>query len=296
LAGDAPAWHAFNSGRWRALAPAAGSVGFTLVPPSDSGVTFTNHLAEASAADNRVLENGSGIAIADVDGDGDLDLYVATYRTDTFRDDPPRLRVEAVRQPDGTITVTPEGRFVAVAPRGGGVETPERCERDVLYLNQGGGKFAPVSWTSGAFLDEDGQPLREIPSDWGLAAQFRGVTGDGLPDLYVCNDFAHSCRVSQMAGVSPRGIFVSNEERATTWDAKRAAVLQVVPRKSRGSVVRPSQTAAGRLRPYASPQGFLGATQRQRLMRHDTSPRWTGTRGRPWRGWWRSFPRRGRPG
>ena len=296
VAANAPApasWTPFEGGRWLPLAAATGTNGFTQVPPSASGVTFTNHLADASAADNRVLENGSGVALgdvdgdglpdayfcrlegpnalyrnlggwrfedvtdragvacpgqpstgaaladvdgdgdldllvnaigrgtrlflndgsarftektdgrlaprlgatsmalADMDGDGDLDLYVTNYRTDTFRDDPPGLRVEAVRQPDGRITVTPEGRFVAVQPRGGGVEVLERGERDVLYLNQGGGKFAPVSWTAGAFLDEDGQPLREPPTDWGLAVQFRDMTGDGLPDLYVCNDFAY---------------------------------------------------------------------------------------------------------
>ena len=86
-----------------------------------------------------------------------------------------------------------------------------------------------------------------------------------------------------MAGVSPRGIFVSNEargtsrpaevceERATTWDAKRAAALRVAPRMPRGFVVRPSQTAAGRLRPHALPRGILGATKHQRFVRHDTS-------------------------
>ncbi len=69
------------------------------------------------------------------------------------------------------------------------------------------------------------------------------------------------------------------EERATTWDAKRAAALRVAPRKPRGFVVRPSQTAAGRLRPHALPRGFLGATKHQRFVRHDTRPErfgWTG--------------------
>jgi len=55
------------------------------------------------------------------------------------------------------------------------------------------------------------------------------------------------------------------------WDAKTAAALWVAPRKPWGFVVRPSQTAAGRLRPHASPQGILGASQHQRFMRHDTS-------------------------
>ena len=60
------------------------------------------------------------------------------------------------------------------------------------------------------------------------------------------------------------------EEKPTTWDAKRAAALWVAPRKLWGFVVRPSQNAAGMLRPLASPQGFLGATKHRLFMGHDT--------------------------
>lgn len=133
----------------------------------------------------------TSMAMADMDGDGDLELYVTNYRTDTFRDDPPGLRIEATQLPDGSVSIKPEGRFIPLKPRGGGIEILERGERDFLYLNTGDGNFAPISWTSGAFLDEDGQPLREPPSDWGLAVQFRDLNADGHPDLYVCNDFAY---------------------------------------------------------------------------------------------------------
>ena len=78
VAADAPtpaAWTPFEGGRWLPLAAANGSNGFTQVAPSASGLTFTNHLADASAADNRVLENGSGVALGDVDGDGLPDVY-----------------------------------------------------------------------------------------------------------------------------------------------------------------------------------------------------------------------------
>jgi hypothetical protein len=47
----------------------------------------------------------------------------------------------------------------------------------------------PVSWTDGAFLDEDGNKLSQPPRDWGLTAMFRDLNGDGFPDLYVCNDY-----------------------------------------------------------------------------------------------------------
>lgn len=133
----------------------------------------------------------TSLALADIDGDGDLDLYVTNYRTTTFKDQPPGLRIEARREADGSIRVTPEDRFVAVGERDGSAEILERGERDFLYLNQGGGNFAPVSWTQGTFLDEDGQKLLAPPTDWGLSAVFRDLNGDGWPDLYVCNDFVH---------------------------------------------------------------------------------------------------------
>jgi hypothetical protein len=60
---------------------------------------------------------------------------------------------------------------------------------DQLYLNDGKAKFTPVSWTGGAFRDENGKPLTAPPSDYGLSVTFRDFNGDGAPDLYVCNDF-----------------------------------------------------------------------------------------------------------
>src|SRR5947199_2663228 len=71
----------------------------------------------------------------------------------------------------------------------GAVEVIEKGEQDFLYLNDGKGRFAPVSWTAGGFLDEDGKPLTAPPTDWGLSVTFRDINDDGLPDIYVCNDF-----------------------------------------------------------------------------------------------------------
>lgn len=130
----------------------------------------------------------TSMALADMDADGDLDLYVTNYRTDTYRDRPPGLKVEA-RMEGGRIVVTPAGRFLPIMPQGGAVEVVELGERDFLYLNDGAGNFAPVSWTSGSFLDEDGRALSEPPLDWGLSVLFRDLNQDGAPDLYICNDF-----------------------------------------------------------------------------------------------------------
>lgn len=133
----------------------------------------------------------TSMALADIDGNGSLDLYVANYRTSTYKDDIPPLKIEAKRV-DGKIVVTPADRVHAIGVVGGNVAVSEIGERDFLYVNTGNGNFAPVSWTNGNFLDEDGAPLPAPHTDWGLTAMFRDMNGDMIPDLIVCNDFFYS--------------------------------------------------------------------------------------------------------
>jgi hypothetical protein len=137
---------------------------------------------------------GRSLAVADIDGDGYPDIYVVNYRSSSVMD-VPNARV-TFKMVDGKQTVeTFNGRPVtdpdlvdrfAVGPRG---EFQENGEADILYKNLGGTNFVPVPFTGGNFLDEDGRPLTRPLLEWGLSAMFRDINGDGLPDLYVCNDF-----------------------------------------------------------------------------------------------------------
>ena len=288
-------WHAVPGHRAAALpVPAEGSSGFTLLPAQSAGINFTNLLSDQAAAQNRILESGSGVALgdidgdgwcdiyfcrlegpnvlyrnlgnwrfediteaagvacpdqystgalfadvdgngtldllvnsigggtrlflndgaghfkemvdsglvkqfgamsmsmADIDGDGDLELYVANYRANTFKDAPPGIQRPQTKTVDGKIIVTPDDRFAGVMSKNGSIRLREVGEPDILYVNKGGGRFGPVSWLSGAFADADGNRLTEIPRDWGLSAMFRDIDGDGAPDIYVCNDFFYS--------------------------------------------------------------------------------------------------------
>ena len=131
------------------------------------------------------------MALADVDSDQDLDLYVARYKRIALRDSlsPEEITWEKVMK-DTSYAVKPEFenhyRFRAVGDK---MMRVELGEPDALYLNDGSGRFSPVSWTDGAFRDAQGRPLVDAPRDWALTARFYDVNGDGNPDLYVCNDF-----------------------------------------------------------------------------------------------------------
>ncbi|MCI0535622.1 MAG: VCBS repeat-containing protein, partial [Verrucomicrobiales bacterium] len=132
----------------------------------------------------------TSLALADVNGDGDLDLYVTNYRSDTFHDHPPGFRMTTRRQPNGSLAVEPQDRFVTLTTRDGGPGAVEKGEPDFLYLNRAQ-RFVPLPWEGGIFLNEDGVALSAPPTDWGLSVIFRDLNGDGLPDLYVCNDYVH---------------------------------------------------------------------------------------------------------
>ena len=140
-----------------------------------------------------------GASMADVDGDGDLDLYMTRFLKmfPTEEIGPDRVReIEAAG-----LKAHAEGREMPVE----WVEyfswrekhvTPERITLqmeqhhlpDVLYLNDGTGRFRPVTDAEQRFRDANGKPI-PMPRDPSHEAAFRDVDGDGDPDLYICSDF-----------------------------------------------------------------------------------------------------------
>lgn len=140
----------------------------------------------------------TSIAVADINGNGALDIYITNYKERSVRDIYPyedqfRFIIERV---DGEYRVTEKFRdHYSIDVRDSILVWVETGEPDLLYLNDGNGSFTQVSLTSGVFQDENGSPITEDLLDWGLHAKFHDITGNGYPDLYVCNDFESPDRI-----------------------------------------------------------------------------------------------------
>jgi Na+-translocating ferredoxin:NAD+ oxidoreductase RnfD subunit len=125
----------------------------------------------------------AGIASADVNGDGRPDLFVAGYS-----------------DPNDPVP----GSFAGFPTNIAGV-------RDLLFLNDGGGRLREVGIATG---------LEASAFRHGLGAQFMDVNGDGRPDLYVANDEDPNELYVNVpwpggAKADPAGLGFRFEERAT---------------------------------------------------------------------------------
>ncbi len=125
-----------------------------------------------------IVESSMMVAMCDYDLDGDLDLYLLTnrfYRPDGRPREPP-----VAMDKNGVPYVRPEyERFYAlreITPDRFGIDDYGRP--DYLFCNNGDGTFSDVTETSG---------IRG--HGYGLSATWWDYNEDGLPDIFVCNDF-----------------------------------------------------------------------------------------------------------
>jgi hypothetical protein len=141
------------------------------------------HFTNVTLAAGLTSKLGStSMALGDVDGNGTLDLFVANYGVTSIIRNGGGLAFAYV---NGKPVI--RGRYAQRIKFVGDMMF-ELGEPSVLYLNDGHGKFTPLSWTGGTFVDENGKNLTEIPRDQSLSVAFRDLNGDGFPDIYICND------------------------------------------------------------------------------------------------------------
>ncbi len=137
------------------------------------------------------------VTLADVDGNGWLDLYVTNYKAYTTLDrmSPQERSFDQVVRQLGPRQFEVRERYRSeykLVDREdlGGISLVQRADPDVFYRNDGSGRFVRENIAGNPrFVDEQGQPLVEEREDFGLAAMFVDLDGDGAPDLYVANDF-----------------------------------------------------------------------------------------------------------
>lgn len=174
------AWHAESPGRWAELeVPAAGTNGFTLLGPEQTGIHFTNSLDDWSGAANRVLENGSGVALGDFDGDGRPDIFLCSLRGHNA----------LYRNLGGW-------RFEEVSASAGINASNYVCRGAVFADINGDGRLDLLVSTlkNGVlcFLNDGQGKFRDATRSAGLETTFAGTTlaladidGNGTLDLYV---------------------------------------------------------------------------------------------------------------
>lgn len=134
--------------------------------------------------------NGSmSMAVADINGSGYPDLYVVNYKNKSARDIYSFTDLARENMVLLDSLVSPYDEHFALITRDGKPADPrELAEQDELYINNGDGTFSRINETEQYFKSSDGSP-EGLHRDWGLTARFQDLTGNGLPDLYVANDF-----------------------------------------------------------------------------------------------------------
>ncbi len=158
----------------------SGTPGFTRIKPSETGITFTNHLADNTAAQNQIRLSGSGVALGDVDGDGLCDIYFCQLEgPNALYRNLGNWRFEEITASAG---VACENQFSTGAAL---VDVDGDGDLDLLVNALGGGTRLFRNDGKGHFLEViEAGLIRKFGS---MSMALADLDGDGALDLYVAN-------------------------------------------------------------------------------------------------------------
>ncbi len=158
-----------------------------------------NGIFDEKAAEFGLAYSGASVmmAFADYDRDGDLDGYLVTHRLKQGRkhtvpnDTQDAIERGIIRIDNRQVSIRPEyrGLFDLMPRQNGRLELIIAGEPDVLFRNEGNGRFIPISEAAG---------IRG--TGIGLAAAWWDYDGDQWPDLYVSNDYKGADRLYRNNG------------------------------------------------------------------------------------------------
>src|SRR5581483_3528117 len=181
--GAEPNWHVEGSARWTELnVPAEGRTGFRLLAPEQTGIYFTNTLDERTGEANRVLFNGSGVAVGDFDNDGLPDLYLCSLdgRNALYKN-LGGMKFKDVTAASGIVCSNRFCRGAVFADLNGDGFL------DLLVASTGNGVYC--------FLNDGHGHFTDFTREAGTATAYGSVTmaladvdGNGTLDLYVVNN------------------------------------------------------------------------------------------------------------
>ena len=176
-------WHAENGFRWAELdVPKTGKTGFTFLPPEQTGLYFTNTLGEWEGAANRVLYNGSGVAVGDYDSDGLPDIFLCGLNTpNALYKNLGNWKFKDVTAEAGLVFSGKNFRGAVFADINGDGFSDllvATTGRGVLcFLNDGHGKFKDITEAAGTGSHHGS-----------VGMTLADIDGNGTLDLYIVNN------------------------------------------------------------------------------------------------------------
>ncbi|HXO85790.1 MAG TPA: CRTAC1 family protein, partial [Gemmatimonadales bacterium] len=175
------AWHEAAGYRWRTLGnPTGNEPGFTLLQPSETGITFTNIVGDSLLVENRQLAQGAGVCISDVDGDGRPDVLLARTRgPNALYRNLGDWKFEEIAEPAGVAASNRTSTGCAFADLDGDGDA------DLVLLSLGGPNAVFVNDGAGRFSERSSGLTDSAGS---MTAAVADVDGDGDLDLYVANN------------------------------------------------------------------------------------------------------------